>query len=171
MTLAERFWDLLGNWSGTEEQSASPWSPGARTRAALTFKLDLAGTAVLQDYRQVRVDDDELRERQRAELTGGRGGSSPLTTEFLAHGVLLADEDEPDGVLWWLFDSVGQPPEPARGGWAGPVLELTRTTPRGSAHHRFELGADRLAYAIDLTLTGQEPTPFLRGRYERVSGH
>ncbi|RYZ28652.1 MAG: DUF1579 domain-containing protein [Propionibacteriaceae bacterium] len=149
MDLAERFWDLLGNWSGTEEQSASPWAPAARTRAALTFKLDLAGTAVVQDYRQVRGD----------------GG------EFLAHGVLLADEDEPDGVLWWLFDSVGHPPEPARGGWAGPVLTLTRTTPRGSARHRFELGADRLAYAIDLTLTGQETTPFLRGRYERVSGH
>jgi hypothetical protein len=193
VSLAERFWDLLGSWSGTEEQAASPWAPAARTRAALTFKLDLAGTAVLQDYRQVRVDGEEfrerqraevtggrggsspltteLRERQRAELTGGRGGSSPLTTEFLAHGVLLADEDDADVVLWWLFDSVGHAPEPGRGAWAGPVLELTRTTPRGSARHRFELGADRLAYAIDLTLTGQEPTPFLRGRYERVSGH
>ena len=69
MTLAERFWDLLGNWSGTEEQSASAWAPAARTRAALTFKLDLGGTAVVQDYRQVRDD----------------GG------EFLAHGVFLDD--------------------------------------------------------------------------------
>jgi hypothetical protein len=171
VNLAERFWDLLGNWSGTEEQSASPWAPAARTRAALTFKLDLGGTAVVQDYRQVRVDGDEHRERQRAELTGGRGGSSPLTTEFLGHGVFVADESTPEAVLWWLFDSAGHAPEPGRGGWAGPVLALTRTSPRGSAHHRFELSPDRLVYAIDLTLTGHEPTPFLRGRYERVSGH
>ena len=149
MSLAERFWDLLGNWSGTEELSASPWAPAGRTRAALTFKLDLDGTAVLQDYRQVRGD----------------GG------EFLAHGVFLGDEDDPDVVLWWLFDSVGHAPEPGRGGWAGPVLELTRTTPRGSAHHRFELGPDRLTYAIDVSLTGQDTVPFLRGRYARVSGH
>lgn len=149
MSLAERFWDLLGSWTGVEEQSGSPWSSAARTRAALTFKLDLGGVAVFQDYRQVRED----------------GG------EFLAHGVFLADGEVPGGVLWWLFDSVGNPPDPAPGSWDGPVLALTRTTPRGSAHHRFELEADRLTYAIDLALAGEEPAPFLRGRYERVSGH
>lgn len=149
MSLAERFWDLLGSWTGVEEQSASPWAPAARTRAALSFKLDLGGTAVLQDYRQVREDG----------------------SEFLAHGVLLAGEPDPDVVSWWLFDSVGHPPEPARGGWTSRTLELIRTTPRGSAHHRFELDGDRLAYAIDVALTGQDPEPFLRGRYERVGGH
>ena len=147
MTFAERFWDLLGSWVGVEEQSASAWAPAARTRAALTFKLDLGGTAVLQDYRQVREDGEE----------------------FLAHGVVLPDDA--DGVLWWLFDSYGQAPEPARGRWEGPVLELVRTTPRGSARHRFELDGERLAYAIDVTLTGQGTEPFLRGRYDRVSGH
>jgi hypothetical protein len=149
VSLGERFWDLLGNWSGVEEQFASPWAPAAKTRAMLTFKLDLAGTAVLQDYRQVRDD----------------GG------EFLAHGVFLADESTPEGVLWWLFDSVGNPPDPAPGTWDGHVLALTKTTPRGSARHRFELAPDRLTYAIDLALAGQDPAPFLRGRYERVSAH
>ena len=149
MSFAERFWDLLGNWSGTEEQSASPWSPAARTRAALTFKLDLGGVAAVQDYRQVRDDGDE----------------------FLGHSVFLADEADPEVVLWWLFDSVGHPPDPGRGVWTGRALELTRTTPRGSAHHRFELDHDRLTYAIDLTVAGQGTSPFLRGRYERVSGH
>jgi len=149
VTFAERFWDLLGNWSGVEEQSVSRWAPAARTRAALTFKRDLAGTAVVQDYRQVRDDGGELG----------------------AHGVLIADEDDADAVLWWLFDSFGHAPEPGRGRWVGQTLRLIRTTPRGSAHHRFELDGDRLAYAIDLALGEQEPTPFLRGRYERVSGH
>ena len=149
MGVGESFWDLLGNWAGVEEQSASPWAPAAHARAALTFKLDLGGTVVLQDYRQVRDD----------------GG------EFLAHGVFLADNTAPEVVLWWLFDSVGHAPEPGRGVWAGGTLELTRTTPRGSAQHRFELEADRLTYAIDVAITGQETVPFLRGRYERVSGH
>lgn len=149
VSLAERFWDLLGNWSGVEEQSASPWAPAARTRAALTLKLDLAGTAVVQDYRQVRDDGAEL----------------------LAHGVFVADEADPEAVLWWLFDSYGHAPEPARGTWTGRILELTRPSPRGSALHRFELGTDRLAYAIDVALGDEEPVPFLRGRYERVSGH
>jgi hypothetical protein len=149
VSVGDQFWDLLGSWTGVEEQSASVWAPAARTRAALTFKLDLAGTAVVQDYRQVRDDGGEL----------------------LAHGVFLADETEPGAVLWWLFDSVGHAPEPAHGRWAAQTLELTRTTPRGSAHHRFGLAGDRLSYAIDVALTGQEATPFLRGRYERVSGH
>jgi hypothetical protein len=148
-TFDERFWDLLGSWAGVEEQSASPWAPAARTRAALTFKRDLAGTAVVQDYRQVRDDGGEL----------------------LAHGVLIADEDEADTVLWWLFDSVGHAPEPARGRWVGQTLGLTRTTPRGTAHHHFALDGDRLTYAIDVALGDSGPTPFLRGRYERVSGH
>lgn len=149
MDVAELLWDLLGNWSGVEEQSASPFAPGARTRAMLSFKQDLGGTAVVQDYRQVRDD----------------GG------EFLAHGVLLADADEPGAVLWWFFDSVGQPPGAARGSWSDGRLALVRTSPRGSAHHTFELDGPRLAYAIDLELADRPRTPFLRGRYERVSGH
>ncbi|HEY0239765.1 MAG TPA: DUF1579 domain-containing protein [Friedmanniella sp.] len=170
MTLAEQFWDLLGSWTGVEEQSASPWSSASSARAALTFKLDLAGTAVLQDYRQVRAEG-QPRERRRAELGGASGGSSPDTTEFLAHGVFLADGSTSGAVWWWLFDSVGNAPDPAPGVWDGPVLALTKTTPRGSAHHRFELAGDRLTYAIDLALTGQEPVSFLRGRYQRISGH
>ena len=145
----EQFWDLLGNWSGVEEQSASVWAPAARTRAALSLKLDLAGTAVVQDYRQVRDDGGEL----------------------FAHGVFLADETEPGAVLWWLFDSLGQAPEPARGRWTGQTLQLTRTSPQGNAHHRFQLAGNRLTYAVDVALGTQEATLFLRGRYERVSGH
>ena len=149
VSLTGDFWDLLGTWTGVEEQSASPWARAARTRAALTFKLDLAGTAVVQDYRQVRDDGGEL----------------------TAHGVLLADEADPAVVLWWLFDSYGQAPAVARGAWSDRVLTLERPGGGGVAHHRFDLGADRLAYAVDVALGGAAPVPFLRGRYERVSGH
>lgn len=149
MGVAELLWDLLGNWSGTEEQHASPFAPAARTRAMMTFKQDLGGTAVVQDYRQVRNDADE----------------------FLSHGIVLADPAGPGSVLWWLFDSYGQPPEPARGTWADGRLALVRTTPRGSAHHDLTVEGERLTYAIDLELAGQPRTPFLRGSYERVSSH
>ena len=149
MPVAELLWDLLGNWSGTEQQHASPFAPAARTRAMMTFKQDLAGTAVVQDYRQVRDDGHEL----------------------LAHGVLLADPERPGSVLWWLFDTTAQAPPVGRGDWAGGRLTLVRTTLRGSAHHDFVLEGGRLAYAVDLELGGQPRTPFLRGRYGRVSGH
>ena len=149
MPIAEDLWDLLGSWSGVEEQLASPWAPAAHARAALTFKLDLGGTAVVQDYRQVRDDGGEL----------------------TAHGVLLADAGVPRTVLWWLFDSYGHVPEVARGTWSGQVLELDRPGRGGSARHRFAAAPDRLTYDIDVALGGAEPVPFLRGRYERVSGH
>ena len=34
-----------------------------------------------------------------------------------------------------------------------------------------ELDGDLLTYAIEVAVGDQEATPFLRGRYERVSGH
>lgn len=149
MGVGELLWDLLGNWSGTEQQHPSALGPGARTRAMMTFKQDLGGAAVVSDYRQVREDADEL----------------------LAHSVILVDPERPGSVLWWLFDSVGHPPEAARGTWVDGRLALVRTTPRGSAHHQFSLEGALLSYAVDLELTGQTRAPFLRGRYERLSGH
>src|SRR4051794_7498840 len=149
MGLAELFAPLLGNWTGTEQQEASAWSGASSTRAAVTFKLDLGGTGVVQEYRQVRADGQE----------------------FLGHGVFLL-EPGTARVLWWLFDSYGYPPEPAGGGWDGLSLALTKVTPRGAAYHRFTVGVDRLDYRIE---TGPDPDaapmPFLAGRYRRVSGH
>ena len=147
--MEEAFAPLLGSWTGLEEQSASVWAPASSARAAITFKLDVGGTAVVQDYRQVRPDGQE----------------------FLGHGVFLV-EPATERVLWWLFDSYGHPPEPAGGGWAGAVLTLTKETPRGVARHRFAADDDRLDYRIEVAPDpGSEAVPFLRGRYRRVSGH
>ena len=87
MSLRELFWSLLGNWTGVEQLAAS-----GRARAMITFKLDVADGAVLQDYRQVRDDGAEL----------------------VGHGVFLADPATGD-LLWWFFDSAGIPPTPLRG--------------------------------------------------------
>ena len=148
MDLGERFWPLLGSWLGEEEQAASPWAPAASARAALQLKLDVQGSLVLQDYRQVRSDGVEL----------------------CGHGVFQAG---PDGQLrWWFFDSYGYPPEPASGRWDGGALVLEKTTERGVAEHVFSPAADALDYRVRLRLAGRTDwSPFLSGRYRRVSGH
>ncbi|HEY5821126.1 MAG TPA: DUF1579 domain-containing protein, partial [Propionibacteriaceae bacterium] len=149
VSLREAFWPLLGNWTGVEEQAASPWAPASSARAMVTFKLDVGDAVVVQDYRQVRADG----------------------AEFSAHGVFMLD---PAGapILWWLFDSAGQPPAVAEGEWSSSTLTLTKHTPRGAAWHRFTVDGDELAYAIEIQL-GEDPvrSRFLTGRYRRISGH
>lgn len=144
----ELFWPLLGSWAGSEEQAASPWAPASDARAMITFKLDVADSIVVQDYRQVRADGGEL----------------------TAHGVFLATPGTTQ-VRWWLFDSYGQPPETAYGQWQGSELVLTKQTPRGRAGHRFTVVDDQLDYRIELQLNDADPAPFLTGHYRRVSGH
>jgi hypothetical protein len=111
VSLRELFWPLLGNWTGVEQLAA-----GGTARAMITFKLDVADRAVVQDYRQVRDDGAEL----------------------VGHGVLLLDPDTAD-LLWWFFDSSGTPPTPLRGLWTDGQLVL------GADHeHRFWLEGDQL---------------------------
>ena len=140
------FAPLFGHWQGREELSASPWSAAGTARAALTFRAEIGGAAMVNDYRQLRDDG----------------------SEFLAHGVFLVDGPL---VSWWLFDSYALPPEPATGGWRDAELVLTKTTERGRAEHRFVLDGVTLTYAIDITLGDADPQPFLRGRYGALSGH
>ena len=56
---------------------------------------------------------------------------------FHGHGVFLI-EPGTEAVLWWWFDSLGFPPEPARGVWDGEVPCFEKTTPRGEARYRCE---------------------------------
>lgn len=143
------FAPLFGAWQGTEELSASPWGPAGSARAAMTFRAEIGGAAMVNDYRQVRSD----------------------RTEFAAHGVFLVDDAAEPPVSWWLFDSYALPPVPATGGWQDGELVLTKTTERGRAVHRFGLDAETLTYVIDVALGEADLQPFLRGRYGAVSGH
>lgn len=149
MDIRESFLPLLGTWTGLEQQEGSPWAPAAGARASMVFRLDVEATVVVQDYRQVREDG----------------------AEFTAHGVLQPVPGA-STVQWWLFDSYAQPPVVAVGGWAAGELVLEKTTARGVARHRFRPTGDRLDYDIALRL-GEEAawSPFLSGRYRRVSGH
>ncbi len=149
VTMIELFGPLLGHWTGLEEQAASPWAPAASARAMIVFKLDVAGTVVVQDYRQVRADG----------------------AEFSGHGVFMII----DGLVqvgWWLFDSSGQPPELATGGWQNDQLIMEKQTSRGIARHTFSIDDEKLHYRIEVRL-GDDPdfSQFLVGAYRRISAH
>ena len=82
-TLHERLAAFAGEWEGTEELAASPWSPGGTAKAQMTFAVAAGGFALVQDY------------RSETGLTG--------------HGVFSVADDV---VLWHWFDSIGYPPRP-----------------------------------------------------------
>ena len=145
--MIEVFAPLFGHWQGSEEQYASPWSTAGPARAMMSFRAEIGGAAVVNDYRQVRADG----------------------SEFSAHGVFLVDDALT--ISWWLFDSIGSPPVPATGGWAAGELTLTKITERGTASHRFAIDGDELTYAIDVGASPDSRQPFLRGRYRAISSH
>jgi hypothetical protein len=111
---------------------------------------------VVQDYRRVRADH----------------------VEFSGHGVFMIDKTEvtPPAqqmpILWWFFDSEGDPPQPARGSWQHDELILEKVTPRGVAEHRFAIVYGQLRYRIRVRLgEAAELEDFLSGTYQRISGH
>lgn len=145
--VVETFAPLFGHWQGSEEQCASPWGPATTARAIISFRAEIGGAAMVNDYRQVRADG----------------------TEFYGHGVFLVDEAAQ--VSAWLFDSYGFPPVPATGGWQNGELVLTKITDRGRARHTFGIDGDDLTYAIDTAPPDGDLEPFLRGRYQALSTH
>ncbi|SDT27764.1 hypothetical protein SAMN04488543_3539 [Friedmanniella luteola] len=140
MDLAADFLPLLGTWTGLERLGADADAPTAR--ASLVLRLDVDGTAVVQDYRQVRADG--------AELT--------------VHGVFRVTA--PGQVGWWRFDSAGGPPALATGGVRAGVLELTDADQR----HRFRREGDELGQQVERR-DGDGWRPVLNGRYRRLTGH
>jgi len=139
--LAARFLPLLGTWTGLERLPVEA-GEAVTARASLVLRLDLGGTAVLQDYRQVRSDGVEL----------------------TAHGVFRAAGSEQ--VDWWLFDSADALPARATGRLADGALVLESEDRR----HRFRGQGDDLEQQVDLrTEAGWRPV--LSGRYRRLTGH
>ena len=141
-----RLMRLAGRWSGPEQLAPSPWGAGGTATGHSHCTESLDGLALLQDYHE---EKDGL-------------------VVFRGHGVFLVEADSGD-VLWWWFDSMGLPPEPARGHWHGDVLEFAKSTPRGDARYRFEFdGHDRYRFVIENRFPGQSDfTEFMHGDYER----
>lgn len=137
---------FVGEWEGPEQLEPSPWGPGGPAVGRMSFRVDLDGFAVIQEY-------IELKE-------------SRIT--FRGHGVFTVDPQTKE-VLWYFFDSMGFPPEaPARGGFEGNTLTLTRTTARGAARYVYEIGPNECTFAIENQLTGEpEFKRFMSGKYHR----
>ena len=144
----ERLLRFVGHWSGAEQLAPSPWGPGGPATGRVVSRRDLNGMAVVQDYEEEK--DGQV--------------------VFHGHGVMLVDPGSED-VLWWWFDSLGFPPEPARGRWDGDVLLFEKTTPMGAARYRYEFaGDDRYRLVIANRMAGQsEFTEFMRGDYTRAT--
>ena len=142
-----RLMRFKGAWTGDEQLAPSPWGPGGPATGHTTCTESLDGMALLQDYHEEK--DGE--------------------TVFQGHGVFLVEPGS-DAVLWWWFDSMGLPPEPARGTWDGDVLSFERSSPRGEARYRYAFeGHDRYRFVIENRLPGQADfTEFMRGDYRRA---
>jgi len=137
---------FLGEWQGGEQVEPSPWGKGGPAAGRMSFRADLDGFAVIQDYVQFK---DSL-------------------VTFRGHGVFTVDPKTQE-VLWYWFDSVGFPPdEPARGRFQGDVLTLDRVSPRGAARYVFTITTDECTFSIENKLgDDSEFRPFMRGVYAR----
>lgn len=142
MDLAARFLPLLGTWTGLERLAGEADQDDTTARASLVLRLEVGGTAVVQDYRQVRADGQER----------------------TAHGVFRASA--PEEVTCWLFVSTDHAPAVLSGTFTDGALELTTADRR----HRFRGAGDDLELEVsERGASGWSRT--LTGRYRRLSGH
>ncbi len=137
---------FLGEWQGEERVEPSPWGKGGPAAGRMSFRADLDGFAVIQDYVQFK---DSL-------------------VTFRGHGVFTVDP-KTEEVLWYWFDSVGFPPdEPARGRFEGDLLTLNRVSARGASRYAFGITTDGCTFQIENKLTNEPDFQlFMRGVYAR----
>lgn len=109
---------LVGEWSGEETLSPSPWGPGGSAIGRATFRLGLDGFFVIQDYEEEK---------------DGR-------ISFRGHG-LFGYDAQANEFCWYWVDSMGfVPPGPSRGQWEGDTLTFRVKSPAGEGRYvyRFE---------------------------------
>jgi hypothetical protein len=140
---------LVGELSGPEEVSTTPWAEGGPATGRVRGEHELDGGAIVQ--RQVQERDGAV--------------------AFRALNVFTVDPAT-DEVLLYSFDSVGYPPEPAaRGTWHDGELVLDRTTERGSARTTFTPTDDGYRWSKSFRAPGSEVwSPVVAGRMHRTSG-
>ncbi|HLU56466.1 MAG TPA: DUF1579 domain-containing protein [Pseudonocardia sp.] len=125
---------LVGELTGREEVSATPWAEGGPATARATGEWALDGGLLVQHH---------VQERDGAAVFGTL---NVFTTDPATGDVLL-----------YAFDSVGYPPEPAaRGTWHGEEQVLERTTERGSARTRFTPTPDGYRWSKEFRAPGSD---------------
>jgi hypothetical protein len=137
---------FVGEWEGDEQLAASPWGPAGVAFGRMSFRADLDGFAVIQDYIEQK--------------------NSHIT--FRGHGVFMVDPQTKD-ILWYWFDSLGFPPEaPARGRFEGDVLTMNRVSARGAARYVYRINADSCEFSIENKFPNDPDfSLFMKGTYTR----
>jgi hypothetical protein len=140
-----RLMPLIGEWQGHEATAASAWGPGGASTGRSTFRSELDGLAIVQDYRQIR--------------NGAVG--------YRVIGIFMASAQS-DELLWWWFDSASGPPsQPAIGRWVDGALCFRGSSGNGGMHYRLRIGTDAYTFEMrDSAETAAEP--FMTGHYERM---
>jgi len=138
---------FAGVWRGEGDIASNPWGGAGPCRGSWNFRLDPAGKNLIHDYEDRRAD-----------------GST-----FAGHGVWCGHEGD---LLHFWFDSYGFPPlDPARGGWDGDRLVVTKTTPRGQGRSTWTCDGKDLSYLIEAWPVGEGGfTRVMSGTYRRVVG-
>jgi hypothetical protein len=140
---------LVGELSGPEDVTATPWAAGGAATGRVRGERGLDGGVLVQHQVQERGGEVVFR-------TLNVFTTDPITGE----------------VLLYAFDSVGYPPEPAaRGTWRGGELVLERTTERGSARTTFAPTADGYRWSKSFRAPGADGwSPVVAGELRRASG-
>ena len=140
---------LVGELTGREEVTATPWAAGGPATARARGERALDGGVLVQHHVQER--DGTVTVRTLNVFT-----TDPATGE----------------VLLYAFDSVGYPPEPAaRGTWHGDELVLERTTERGSARTTFAATADGYRWSKEFRAPDSDVwSPVVAGELHRTAG-
>jgi hypothetical protein len=137
---------FVGEWEGSEELTPSAWGPGGAAFGRMSFRADLDGFVVIQNY--IEQKDSHI--------------------IFRGHGVFTVDPQTND-ILWYWFDSLGFPPdEPARGRFEGDVLTMNRVSVRGAARYTYRITANSCEFSIENKFPGDvDFSLFMKGKYAR----
>ncbi len=109
--------------------------------------MDAGGKNLIHDYEENR--------------TGGQS--------FSGHGVWCVDGED---LLHFWFDTYGFAPlTPARGGWVGNELVVSKETPRGQGRSIWMRDEKALRYLVEARPSGQDTfLQVMSGSYDRVVG-
>jgi hypothetical protein len=143
----QRLLRLAGTWEGTEDLSPSPFGPGGPATGRTVFRAAVDGFYLTGDYEETK------------------GGA----VSFRGHSVFGVDGASGE-VVWFWFDSMGQPPPaPSRGRWDGDRLVLHATFPQGKGRYTYALdGPDRYRFTAEVALEGKPFATFMTGDYRRT---
>lgn len=136
---------LVGNWSGEEKLSPSPWDPkGGTAIGRVNNRAALDGFAVIQDYEQER---------------NGK-------ISFRGHGIFSYDLNRKCHVLHWQ-DSMGFPVNEFTGGFQGDVLTLTNQGIQGHNRCTFDVSRGGYSFKMEVSADGKQWVTFMEGKYTK----